>query len=339
MGFKYSARAYYPIIRPPSSNTWVHPPHLNPLLPGRVRGLRMTELDGSHASFAWDTLPRSDWGAVGVNVYRYQVNYAPYMEEYDENDMLLTTDGTCTLSMDFDSTVMYKVRCRVLSHHVCDIHDTTVCGEWSQEVYFHTGVGVPDTMALECRRVEGLRYDGLVGGNPKFSWGRSALQSFFEVQYAAVGGSWQRAPSTNSTTCVVYSNWVPGTRYMVRVRAKCNHQCQIHDTVMVSEWSDTIEFTFDGVGVDEAGEAEGCGLFALAPNPASGSVTVRPAARVDDYPAVLTVSDANGREVLRRTLADGSPLTIDVGALTKGAYLVTLTTHSRQTGTQRLVVE
>ena len=99
-----------------------------------------------------------------------------------------------------------------------------------------------------------------------------------------------------------------------------------------------MEFCLHPQGIGGAA-ATGGGLFSLAPNPAHGTVTVKPALAAGDYPAVLTVSDTKGREMMRYTLADGSQLTIDVGALPSGAFLVTLTTSSRRTGTQRLVVE
>ena len=127
-------------------------------------------------------------------------------------------------------------------------------------------------------------------------------------------------------------------RYWVRVRAQCDHHCHIHDTVMIGEWGDTVEFCLQPEGI-EGGETAGRAMFSLAPNPAGGIMTVKPALASGEYPAVLTVSDTKGREVMRRTLTDGSPLTVDVGTLPSGAYLVTLTTRSHRTGTQRLVVE
>ena len=105
---------------------------------------------------------------------------------------LIVTDGNCTLFMDFDTTVMYKVHCRGLSYHECDIHNRVlVAGDWSEEVLFHTGVGEPDTVLLDkmCRRVAGLRYEGLSGGYPKFAWERCEQQTRFEVQYAPMGSS------------------------------------------------------------------------------------------------------------------------------------------------------
>ena len=340
--WKYMAHGFSPIIQPPTDSARIFPPHDHPLRAEGVHNFRLTELDSAHAVFAWDTFPPSDWGPVGVNVNAYQVNYAPYMQEYDEGDTLvrMATSDSCTLYMPFDSTVMYKARCRARSRHRCDIHDTVVWGEWSEEVYFHTGVEVPDTVPLECLRVEGLRYEGLVGGNPRVSWEHCEGHDYYEVQYAPEGGAWQRAPVTSMTTCVLYAGWVPGTRYVVRVRAKCRHQCHIHDTLMVGEWSDTVGFTMPGeAGVEATGEAEGKELFVVAPNPTKGSVVVSPTELAEGYPAVLTVNDAKGREVLRHTLTDGSPLALELGALPSGTYLVTLTTRTRQTGTKRLVVE
>ena len=339
--YKYLARGFFPIIRPPEDSARIHPPHDHdhPLRAEAVPNFRLTELDSAHASFVWDTLPSSEWGPLGVNVDAYQVNYAPYMQEYAEGDTLLTAGVGCTLYMSFDSTVMYKARCRARSHHVCDIHDTVVWGEWSREVYFHTGVGVPDTVPLVCPRVEGLRYEGLVGGNPKISWESCEGHDFYEVQYASVGGAWQRAPTTSTPTCVLYAGWVPGTRYMVRVRAKCNHRCQIHDTVMVSEWSDTVGFTLSEVGVETAAETEGRGMFVLAPNPARGNVTVKPMIRGDEYPAMLTVSDAKGREMLHKELSrETQEYTFRVSDFPAGTYFVTLTTKEG-TSTRKLVVE
>ena len=338
-GNKYQSRGFFPIMRPPEDSTRIIPPHIHPLRAHAVEGFRLTGLDSAHASFAWDSIPPSDWGQVGVNVNAYQVNYAPYGQEYDEADTVIVTADSCTVFSRFDSTVMYKARCRARSKHRCDIHDTMVWGDWSHEVYFHTGVGVPDTAPLVCQRVGGLRYEGLLNGCPKFAWERCEGQDRFEVQYAEVGGDgWHRATITSATEYLLRAEIDSTARYRVRVRAQCNHRCHIHDTLMLGEWSDTVEFCLHPQGIGGAA-ATGGGLFSLAPNPARGTVTVKPALAAGDYPAVLTVSDTKGREVMRYSLTDGSPLTIDVSALPSGAYLVTLTTRSRRTGTQRLMVE
>ena len=267
---------------------------------------------------------------------------AKLMGFHSETDTLMTTDGSCTLFMDFDTTVMYKVRCRGRSHHYCDIHSMEVWGDWSEEVLFHTGVGVPDTVLLDkmCRRVEGLRYEGLYGGYPKFAWERCEWQTRFEVQYAPMGSSsWRSVATTSMTNITLLQDLDPVRHYWLRVRAQCDHHCHIHDTLLLGEWSDTLEFCLTPEGVDEAVQTEAQGLFVMAPNPTRGIVTVSPTAVGGEYPAVLTVNDAKGNEVMRRTLADGSPQTLDLSRLPSGSYLFTLTTHSRRTETQRLVLE
>ena len=339
---KYMSYGFFPITRPPEDSTRIFPKHEHPLKAAAVENFRLAELDSVHATFVWDTFPRSDWGLVGVNVDAYEVNWAPYTEEYSETDTLMTTDGSCTLFMDFDTTVMYKARCRGRSFHFCDIHNTEVWGDWSEEVLFHTGVGVPDTVLLDkmCRRVEGLRYEGLYGGYPKFAWERCEWQTRFEVQYAPMGSSsWRSAATTSMTNITLLQDLDPVSHYWLRVRALCDHHCHIHDTLLMGEWSDTLEFCLTPEGVDEADQSVSQGLFVVAPNPTSGMVTVSPMAEGGEYPAVLTVNDAKGNEVMRRTLADGSPQTLDLSRLPSGSYLFTLTTRSRRTETQRLVLE
>ncbi len=90
-GNKYQSRGFFPIMRPPEDSTRIIPPHIHPLRAHAVEGFRLTGLDSAHASFAWDSIPPSDWGQVGVNVNAYQVNYAPYGQEYDEADTVIVT--------------------------------------------------------------------------------------------------------------------------------------------------------------------------------------------------------------------------------------------------------
>lgn len=339
---KYKSYMFMPIVRPPEDSSLLLLPHHEPLRPGKVEGLRVANLDPTHATLAWDTLPTSSWGVVGANADAYQVSVAPALQEWDEGMTLMATEGGCGLDMAFDSSVMYKVRCRARSRHACDIHDTLVWGNWSDVVYFHTGVVPPDSVRPSCARVEGLRYLGhSAGGPPKFEW-EAAGQDRFEVQYAPWGSSsWRRGGTTSSTPFFLRTELDPG-HYWLRVRAVCDHRCPIHDTTMWAEWSDTVEFEWgqaDTVGIGERGDATGEGLFVLAPNPARGTVTVTPMMGEGECPAVLTVTDAKGSEVMRRTLAESRRLTLETSTLPAGAYLVTLTTRTRRSGTQRLVVE
>ena len=335
---KYISRGFFAIIRPPEDSTRLLPVHEHPPVPGRVEPFRLTELDSAHATFEWDTFPPSDWGLVGVNVSGYELNYAPYMEDYSAGGTVVVDGGVCRLEYAFDSTVLYKARCRALSRHVCDIHDTVVGGEWSREVYFHTGVVTPDSLPLECRRVEGLRYKGMLNGRPQLEWHRGYYHDRFEVEYAAVGGGgWRRAGVTLHTEYQLRVQ-LDSSRYMVRVRAICDHHCPVHDTLMTGDWSDTVYIDIPSEeGVEPVGEA-GRGLFDLAPNPASDGVRLEVAAE-GFRGGVLSVADAAGREVLRRELkASERVCEFRVADLPAGTYFVTLTTKEG-TSTRKLVVE
>ena len=107
-----------------------------------------------------------------------------------------------------------------------------------------------------CRRVEGLRYEGLYGGYPKFAWERCEWQTRFEVQYAPMGSSsWRSVATTSMTDITLLQDLDPVSHYWLRVRALCDHHCHIHDTLLMGEWSDTLEFCLTPEGVEEADQS------------------------------------------------------------------------------------
>ena len=76
-------------------------------------------------------------------------------------------------------------------------------------------------------------------------------------------------------------------------------------------------------------------LFTLTPNPTTGTVRVE----FGDLEGELTLCDATGHEVMRKTLAPAqSSIILDLSKLPSGAYFVTLTTPTA-TSTQRLVLQ
>lgn len=329
----YKVQGFMPIVRPPLGEE-LNPPHVEPLTAGAVSGLRLDSVVDGHAVVSWDAIV-SEWGPTGVNVDMYQVNYAEYRMEYDTADVVETTDTSCMLPWVFDTTRYYKVRCRARSHHKCDIHDTVVWGPWG-EFYFYTGVLYPDTLPMECGEVEGLHYAGLRSGTPYFEWRRGLMQTQFEVAYAEERGLWE-CDFVTGVSWRMPETVRPGVKYRVRARAKCEHRCYIHNIVMWGPWSEDVWVTTPA-GVQEA-MSEGTGLFSLMPNPARGRVTMKPELSAGQCPAVLTVTDAQGREVLRRTLEDSSPVTLEFGAVASGTYLVTLKCRDGACGTRRLQVE
>ena len=113
---------------------------------------------------------------------------------------------------------------------------------------------------------------------------------------------------------------------------------------MWTPWTDPVYFytgdhmpdTTHQVEPEGIAGAEGQASFTLAPNPARGSVTLT----LTGMPAqgtTLTLYDAAGREVLRRTLSE-QRTTIPTAELPAGVYTVTVT-GPQGTGTRRLSVE
>ena len=333
----YKTFGFLPIVHPPIGEE-LNPRHEHPIVPEGVHGLRMEGMDMGMPMVGWDSVIGPEWGPLGVNVDMYQVNYAEYGRVYDTADVVETVNTWCTLPGTFDTMKYYKMRCRALSRHVCDIHDTVVWGPWGEEAYFYTGTRYPDTLPLECGEVEGFHCNGESGEMPYFEWVRGRGQTLFEVAYAPDRAAWE-TEVVQGTSWRMPETVRPGVEYKVRVRAKCVHRCYIHDTVMWGPWSSVERVTTPlREGLQEA-KSDGTELFSLMPNPARGRVTVRPELSSGQCPAVLTVTDAQGREVQRRTLEDGTPVTLELGAVASGTYLVTLKCRDGAGGTRRLQVE
>jgi len=200
----------------------------------------------------------------------------------------------------------------------------------------------PDTDAVpQCMAPANLRKTGQRIEYPILAWDTTGEgQREYELQFAPYNSErWITfQPTENPAT--LYSYFSPDLYYKARVRSRCHHTCPIHNTWTWSPWSDTILFYTGPTEPDTTAsispvEADGEYPFTLAPNPATGMVTV--SWELGEQLS-LTLTDASGREVLRMPMPAGqTTATLDVSHLPKGIYLVTLTT-SAATGTQRLVV-
>ena len=85
---------------------------------------------------------------------------------------------------------------------------------------------------------------------------------------------------------------------------------------VVSDTAFTATFRQDGVGIKEWRVENG--EWSVWPNPASGSVTI-----ATDGPAVVTLLDVSGREVLRQALPAGGAR-VDISRLMQGVYFLRL---------------
>lgn len=134
------------------------------------------------------------------------------------------------------------------------------------------------------------------------AWTAGATESLWQLM---VNDDLNHLVMANATTYVL-SNLAPSTAYRVRVRAYCSATNQ-------SAWSDEMTFTTtaSGVGIDGVDE-NGIALF---PNPATTMLNVSVS-----EPAVVTIVDISGREVLRTSVQSHS--VIDLADLAQGTYFV-----------------
>ena len=197
----------------------------------------------------------------------------------------------------------------------------------------------PDTDSFECPEVENFRLADHVDGRPLFNWSAQAGQRPFQVAYgpADQDPDGYRVVNASATTYQLPDRELDSTVvYAARCRGRCHHTCPLHDTIVWSEWSDTVHFCTGSrhpVGFVPT-EGEGS-TFVLRPNPAKERVTMTVGEGVMP-PCVVVLRDEQGRELLRQRM-EGRELTLSTRGLSTGLYLITL--ESPQVScTQKLVV-
>ena len=207
---------------------------------------------------------------------------------------------------------------------------------------------MPDTDSFGCPEVEGFGFAGMMAGSPTFTWTPAAEHRLYQLAYGPYDApldSLQVVETDNYFLELSDPSLSRDIYYQARLRAKCHHACPVHDTVMWTAWTDPVYFyTGDNMpdtthhhgGPEGIAEVNGPVHFALAPNPAHGSVTLT----LEGMPVagtVLTIHDGAGREVLHRTLHE-RVTRIATKGLAAGVYTVTVS-NPQGMGTHRLSVE
>ena len=194
-----------------------------------------------------------------------------------------------------------------------------------------------DTDAVNCPVVSSFALAGQQGGEAWFTWDTVGEQTDFQVSVACPGcnpdSGWLTRPYQSPH---YVSGLDPDSAYAVSIRAKCHHSCFVHDTLLWGPWSDPIIVTAAADGIAQPSPTPT--VLTLHPNPAHDRVTV---SWGQPYPtATLTVTDAQGRELLRQDVSnmDCFQLSTLNSQLPAGIYLVSLTTPDGII-VQKLVVE
>ena len=204
----------------------------------------------------------------------------------------------------------------------------------------------PDTDAVVGLPVWGFHRGEDYEGWPVFEWSQTEGQELYEVAYGRADQDPHdyRVVRTTYPWLILRDSTLDSTVvYAAQCRSRRHHACAIHDTLVWSAWTDTVEF-YTGryrpgsAPTEGIAEAVGGTVFTLSPNPAKDGVRLEVAAE-GFRGGVLAVADAAGREVLRRELkASERVCEFRVADLPAGTYFVTLTTKEG-TSTRKLVVE
>ena len=204
----------------------------------------------------------------------------------------------------------------------------------------------PDTDAVVGLPVWGFHRGEDYEGWPVFEWSQTEGQELYEVAYGRADQDPHdfRVVRTTYPWLILRDSTLDSTVvYAAQCRSRRHHACAIHDTLVWSAWTDTVEF-YTGryrpgsAPTEGIAEVVGGTAFTLSPNPAKDGVRLEVAAE-GFRGGVLAVSDAAGREVLRRELkASERVCEFRVADLPAGTYFVTLATKDG-TSTRKLVVE
>ena len=188
-----------------------------------------------------------------------------------------------------------------------------------------------------CPAVSNFRQEGAVPHGVRLAWDTVAGQQEFEILLKKGGDPTEVHISPDSNPYEL-TGLEDSVHYYVWLRAKCRHECAIHDTLLWGPWSYALRVYPSGMGIG-SGTEEGQPIV-LVPNPAHGQVTVV----VNDASILkrggqISVTDASGREVQRHELAPHTgSVRLDLSALPQGTYFVTLRTEEG-TSTKKLVVK
>ena len=207
-------------------------------------------------------------------------------------------------------------------------------------------VTMPDTDSFGCPAVEGFAYAGMFAESPTFVWDTAEEHDYYQIAYGAYNLPVHRLQrDTTSRNFIELFGLSPDIYYQARVRARCHHQCPVHDTVMWTAWSAPIYFYTGDHMPDTTHQQEGVAVpeealpFVIVPNPSRTGArqVVEIGRQVPLQGLTLTLHDAAGHEVLRMEVKEHS-FALPVQGLPAGVYMATLASPQGTT-VKKLAIE
>ena len=196
----------------------------------------------------------------------------------------------------------------------------------------------PKTDEVACEPVTGLEMVERGSSSARFQWEGSEGQSMYKVAYGLAKDSIDTYQTVETTINEFeVGNLQSGVWYAMTVQGKCRHTCQYpngltaHDTVMWSEWCDTVKFYVgeEPLSVDEVPAQQ----IAMMPNPAHLQTLVRSDAAMSQ----IEVYALDGRLMSRQILKDANEAVVDLSALAPDTYMLRVYTE-KGLATKKLVV-
>ena len=209
---------------------------------------------------------------------------------------------------------------------------------------------LPDTDSFGCPEVEGFGFAGMSAGSPTFVWDTAGEHELYQIAYGPYDAPLDSLLTRNASSYFIelFDNTLtPDVYYQARLRARCHHQCPIHDTVMWTAWSDPVYFYTGDHMPDTTHHTQPEGIaapeealpFAIVPNPSRAGTrqVVEIGQQVPLQGLTLTLHDAAGHEVLRMEVKEHR-FALPVQGLPAGVYMVTLASPQGK-APRRVVVE
>ena len=284
----------------------------------KLSGVRVDTVEGTTVCLSWH--PED-------NAQHYRIEYGPEGFQYGAGayGVGIVVDSISDTSICLSG---------LLDETVYSFYVSAFCGSMMQ-------YSMPDSVRAltshnaACAQPSGFRMVGRTTNSMKFQWDTVAEQQEFEMLVKRSDDESEQRIRPDSNPYEL-TDLAAGVVYSVWLRARCHHECVVHDTVLWGPWSGPLQFMFTPQGVDEVG---GSLKATLVPNPARGTFTVVLAeeAGAPGSGSTVTVTDMAGRVLLIAPLLSARQL-VDVSTLPAGSYFVTLATP-QGSSTQKLILE
>ena len=288
----------------------------------KLEGLRVDSVDGTRVWISWPPVDSAAFYHLEYGPSGFKYGCGVYSEGVVVEVDSISTTSYCISGIDPDVVYTYFV--------------SAYCPTMKQ-------YGMPDSVriaandVMSCAQAEGLRIESLLPHGVRLAWDTVPGQIDFQLHVRRDDtAAFDLTPSSNPYDLTGLRDSI---LYTITLRARCRHECALHDTLVWGRWGHPVQFTLEDPDTSEVGTQELAGRLriTLVPNPARGSVTILSEGLATVGGGTIAITDAAGRLVLSEPLRSDNQQ-VDITALPASVYFVTLTTP-QGSATAKLAVE